>query len=118
MLINDELTHSAWHLFYTAVGHYLYEDLDSSCGCITNTLYIHLNLGIIKLNENCELLIICLFDHVIFAQNLDRNKEQFCDLIAINITFLFYYCCIRVNLFIFLPQSKITVTSVISTFSS
>ena len=36
MLINDELTHSAWHLFYTAEGHYLYEDLDSSCGCSTN----------------------------------------------------------------------------------
>ena len=40
MLFNDELimTHSAWHLCYTAEGHYLYEDLDSSCGCSTGTL--------------------------------------------------------------------------------
>ena len=39
MLINDELimTHSAWHLCYTAEGHYLYGDLDSSCGCSTGT---------------------------------------------------------------------------------
>ena len=38
MLINDELIHSAWHLCYTAEGNYLYEDLDSSCGCSTGTL--------------------------------------------------------------------------------
>ena len=38
MLINDEFIHSAWHLCYTAEGNYLYEDLDSSCGCSTGTL--------------------------------------------------------------------------------
>ena len=32
------MTHSVWHLCYTAEGHYLYEDLDSSCGCSTGTL--------------------------------------------------------------------------------
>ena len=39
-LINNELimTHSAWHLCYTAEGHYLYAELDSCCGCNTGAL--------------------------------------------------------------------------------
>ena len=38
MLINDEFIYSAWHLCYTAERNFLYEDLDSSCGCSTGTL--------------------------------------------------------------------------------
>ena len=39
-------------------------------------------------------LLIYLFDNVIFAQILDRNKEQFCDLIAINKIFCFNFICL------------------------